>query len=245
MTTPSFTITPVKRRKLSEEVSDRLQELMLNSELKPGDELPSERELMEMFGVGRTSVREAFVSLSQMGLVELRNGERARVTKPSATTVVDGLGGPVRHFLSEPHGVEELQRARVMFEVMLARHAANYAQDGDKEALRDALEANRQALGDVDRFTKTDLAFHLVLAESAHNSIFPALHSALITWLAQQRTVSLRAAGADQAAFAAHEAIYAAVAAGTPDAAEAAMTNHLHEVEHFYQEATGDGAPKT
>ena len=62
----SLQVEPIRRRKLSDEICEQLQAMMLNGQLKPDQQLPSERELMTMFGVGRTSVREALFSLQRM-----------------------------------------------------------------------------------------------------------------------------------------------------------------------------------
>lgn len=207
---------------------------MLNGQLKPDQQLPSERELMTMFGVGRTSVREALFSLQRMGLIAIRNGERASVTRPSAKTVVEELSGAVKHLLADRTGVRELQQARAMFESMLVRYAASHAKEEELDRLKEALEANGAAVGNTPEFIRTDVAFHLVLAELPGNSIFTTLHMALAAWLAEQRTVSLRAEEAERAAFAAHKKIYEAIEERDPDEAERAMCRHLGQVEDFY-----------
>lgn len=236
-------VEPIRRRKLSEEVADQLQAMMLNDQLKPGQSLPSERALMTMFGVGRSSVREALYSLQRMGLVSLKNGEPACVTRPSAKALVGELSGAVAHILADPQGARELQQARTLYEILLVRYAAQHATTEDIAQLRAALERNEKALGNLAEFAKTDVAFHQVLAEIPKNSIFTSLQAALSSWLAEQRHVSLRVRDAAQDAYDAHRAIYEAVAAHDPDAAEHAMNRHLDHVGDFYWRAREDAAP--
>ena len=78
---------PIVRRKLSDEVFVRLKRMITSGELQPGDEMPSERELMERFGVGRPAIREAMQALSSMGLVAISHGERAKVLQLTAQSI--------------------------------------------------------------------------------------------------------------------------------------------------------------
>jgi DNA-binding FadR family transcriptional regulator len=236
---------PVKRRKVYEEVARRLEDMMLSGALRPGDVLPSERELTETFGVGRSAIREALFALQRMGLIAIRNGERAYVTKPTPEAVVGELSGAVRHLLAQPEGARYMQDARSLHEASLARFAARHASEVDLKRLAAALEKNRLAIGDPQAFTRTDVEFHLVLAEIARNPVIVSLQVALGEWLAEQRTTSLKVPGADEAAWQAHEAIYRAVAAHDPDAAERAMETHLGEVGSYYWHARGDQKRKT
>ena len=102
----------IRRRRLSDEVLARLEEMILSPEYQPGDQLPSERQLMVRFGVGRTAVREALYSLQKMGLLEIKSGERGRVTKPTPRILLNELGGAARHLLAEPEGERHFQEAR-------------------------------------------------------------------------------------------------------------------------------------
>ncbi|TIW41888.1 MAG: GntR family transcriptional regulator, partial [Mesorhizobium sp.] len=78
---------PIVRRKLSDEVFLRLKRLITSGELQPGDDMPSERELMERFEVGRPAIREAMQALSNMGLVAISHGERAKVLQLTAKSI--------------------------------------------------------------------------------------------------------------------------------------------------------------
>jgi GntR family transcriptional regulator, sialic acid-inducible nan operon repressor len=237
--TPSFDVQPVRRRKLYEEIVEKIQELMLDGRLAPGDQLPSERDLMLRFQVGRTAVREALFALNRMGLISLQNGERALVTRPTPRMLLNELSGAVRHMLAAPDGVRHFQNARALFETALARDAATHASAEDIGRLEAALKRNREALGNADAFIASDVAFHYVLAEMPRNPIFTALHAAIAEWLQEQRATSVHEHGSPDAACRAHERIFQAVAARDPDAAERAMREHLDEVGRFYWQARG------
>jgi GntR family transcriptional regulator, sialic acid-inducible nan operon repressor len=223
----------VRPRKLYEEVADQLERMIRDGEYALRDQLPSERELMRQFGVGRPAIREALFHLRKMGLVEIRSGERARVTQPTPKVVIDALAGTARHMIAAPGGVHDFQAARIFFEVGLARQAARQASDEDIANFRHALEANRQSIGDMKRFERTDVAFHYVLAVIPRNPIFTAIHAALAEWLLEQRRTTL-APGEDLKAYQAHRSIYEAVLARDPDGAERAMRDHLNHVARRY-----------
>jgi GntR family transcriptional repressor for pyruvate dehydrogenase complex len=175
-----------------------------------------------------------------MGLVEVGSGERARVTRPTPQSVIDALSGPARHMIAAPGGVQNFQNARIFFETALARHAAEHATDEDIARLKEALEANRRSIGDLERFQRTDVDFHYVIALTARNPIFTAIHAALAGWLLEQRRTTL-AHGEDARAYAAHRAIFEAIAARDPDRAERAMREHLEYVARRYTEIVGSG----
>ena len=133
----------IRRRRLYEEVAGRLEAMIQEGHYSPGDQLPSERDLMRQFGVGRPAVREALFALQKMGLVAISSGERARVTQPTPKVVFESLAGAARHLLAAPDGVRHFQEARAFFEIGLARYAAQHATPDDLATLRDALETNR------------------------------------------------------------------------------------------------------
>jgi GntR family transcriptional repressor for pyruvate dehydrogenase complex len=238
-------VVAIRRSKLYEQVAQTVEQRIREEDIMPGAPLPSERELMREFGVGRPAVREALFHLQRMGLVELKAGARARVAAPTPKAVVENLSGSVRYLLSSPDGVRHFQEARAFLEIGLARYAAEHATVSEIEALRSALEANRAALGDLGKFERTDVAFHYVLAVIPRNPIFTTLHAAFVEWLVEQRRVTLNwrgRQGTAQLAYEAHAAIYRAVAARDPDEAERAMRDHLTHTSGIYWEARRAGA---
>ncbi|HLH49037.1 MAG TPA: transcriptional regulator NanR [Roseiarcus sp.] len=223
-------LRPIRRRKVSEEAAFRLEAMIRDGVFPEGALLPPERELMKMFGVGRASIREALYGLGRMGLVQVRTGERPLVTRPTPEKLITELSGVARHFLAGSGGPAHFQEARALFEVGVARLAASRASAADIRQLERALQANSAARGDKARFESTDVAFHYVLALITGNPIFVAVHEALVEWLTSQRTISLRAPGAEAIAYEAHCHIYEAVAARKPGEAAAAMDEHLKSV---------------
>ncbi|MDN7131451.1 transcriptional regulator NanR [Halomonas sp. MC140] len=217
----------IERKTLSEQVAEQLEAEILGGRLSENDQLPSERELMEQFGVGRPAVREALFHLQQLGLIAINSGTRARVIRPTADAVMARLSGVTRQLLSKPDGQQYFQEARATFEISLARYAARHASDEDLTRLRDALQANRDSIGDEARFKRSDNDFHGVLASIGRNPIFDAIHVALSEWLDDRRAQVLQQKDEDKAATAAHTEIIDAIESRDPDAAEAAMRRHL------------------
>lgn len=229
----------IERRRLSDDVRERFETMIASGEYAPGDTLPSERELMERFGVGRPAIREALFSLQRMGLVALTSGARAKVTVPSANRLIFELSGAAKHMLATEEGERAFQDARLFFEVGLVRYAAQFGTEADLLALKEKLDANEQAIDDIDIFQKTDVEFHRQFAHISSNSIFLAIYEGLDTWLTKQRTVSLMMPGASRVAFHYHQQIYRAVAERAPDRAEQAMRDHLLSVAELYWKSRG------
>jgi GntR family transcriptional regulator, sialic acid-inducible nan operon repressor len=227
----------IERRKLFEHVAAHLEGQILSGKLRPGDQLPPERDLQGRFGVGRPAIREALITLQRAGLVEISNGARARVSMPTASNIFAGMAPGVRQMLSAVDGQKSFQEARLFFEVGLVRQAARNATREDIDALRHALDANKAAIGERERFIETDVAFHFEFARIARNPIFVALHDQISAWLTEQRVVTLMVEGQEAVAYAAHQAIFGAVERAEPDAAEEAMRAHLTQLaDTFWQQ---------
>jgi GntR family transcriptional regulator, sialic acid-inducible nan operon repressor len=226
---------PVVRRKLSHEVFDRLVRSIQSGEFAPDDQLPSERELMLHYGVGRPAIREAMQSLQQMGLIRIAHGERARVTLPTADAIVDQVSGAMVQLLGRvPGGLDELKDARLLFEVGLAQIAARRVTAETAAQLHAALDACRRASGDHPRFVAADMAFHRQIAAMSGNMLIRALSQGMLDWLTQFRSDLVTARGAEQLTLEEHQRIATAIAAGDPAGAARAMTDHLSRANQLY-----------
>jgi len=227
---------PVVRRKLADEVRDRLTAMIRSGEVRPGDRLPSERDLMEQYAVGRPAVREALQSLKSAGLVEIHHGERARVIAPDTRGMVDRIGETMLHLLQmSPTTLEHLKEARILFEVGMVKMAAGAASAGDIGTLRDVLKQQRQRQGDAAEFVKRDMEFHTVIASMSGNSVCVVLSEAMLDWLFKFRRDLLRLPGSELITLAEHERLLTAIAAHDVDEAARAMHDHLTRADERYR----------
>ena len=227
-------MTAIKRSKLFEQVAEVLERRIHDQSLPAGAELPSERDLMKEFGVGRPAVREALFHLQRMGLLEMRSGARAQVAIPSVRAVMHSVAGSARYLLSASEGIKHFQEARILFETGLVRDAARLATDADVARVRTALNDNRDSIGNIRRFEQSDVAFHFAIAKVPNNPIYTTLHSAIIEWLVDQRHVTLTYPGQNKVAYRAHAAIFETIADRDPDAAAKEMRAHLEQVAALY-----------
>ncbi|MDZ5696520.1 transcriptional regulator NanR [Chelativorans sp. M5D2P16] len=224
------------RRKLSDQVLERLREMIVRGELGPGDLMPSERELMERFGVGRPAVREAMQSMHTLGLITISHGERARVSELSADMMFRQMDMVARMLLSaSPDNLEHLKEARRLFELGMIRIATERAQPADIEDLKRLVEEQRSKLGDAAAFIKTDMAFHRKIASLSDNPIFAAISDAMLNWLFNYHTDLLFWSGQENVTLSEHEEIVACIEEGDPERAAAAMRSHLDRSADLYR----------
>lgn len=241
---------PIRRRKLSHEILDRLLARITQGELAAGDHLPSERDLMGQYGVGRPAVREAMQALERMGFIAITHGERARIVAPTARTMIDQVALSARHLLAtSASSLEQLKEARVFFESGMVRIAARRAGKADLGRLRERLAEHAAAAGSaatppqIDEFLHKDMAFHREIAAISGNAIYVALSQAIFEWLTEFHTGLVRLHGAESLTIAEHQTILERIAARDPDGAAAAMTAHLTRANDLYRQferAAGD-----
>ena len=226
---------PIIRRKLSDEVFDRLENMITSGELTPGDEMPSERVLMERFGVGRPAIREAMQSLAKMGLVSISHGERAKVLKLTARSIFQQVDPTAKIMLAQSiDSLEHLKNARIFFERGIAREAALKATPQDVADLKAIVDRQRASLGEADAFISADMDFHIRIAKISGNPIFVGLSEAMLAWLREYHTHMLIWTGKENFTLVEHEEILDRIAAKDADGAEGAMRHHLERSRDLY-----------
>ncbi|MFO0005381.1 MAG: transcriptional regulator NanR, partial [bacterium] len=181
--------------------------------LKTGDAMPSERELMDRFGVGRPAIREAMQSLANMGLVSISHGERARVQELTAQSIIRQVDQSAHIMLQRSSGsLDHLKQARMFFERGMVREAAQKATPEDVADLRAIIAEQRSLLGNAEGFMAADMRFHTRIAGISGNPIFVSVSEAMLGWLKAYHTELLLWSGKENFTLAEHADIVAAIA---------------------------------
>jgi GntR family transcriptional regulator, transcriptional repressor for pyruvate dehydrogenase complex len=159
---PSLRIEQAPRRKLAETVAQQVLEAV--RDLPPGTRLPSERELTQQLGVGRSTVREALQGLAMMGVIEIRHGQGVFVADRPA------IAGDAERSLPPKEVTDELLEARRIVEVELARLAAERRTENDLAKMQSLLDTHREDLAAGRGPIMQASQFHLLVADAASRS---------------------------------------------------------------------------
>jgi len=152
--------------KLADQVAAKLQQLISSGEYKKGDKIPTEPELMERFGVGRSTVRESVRILANAGLVSVQQGKGTFVEDASVVTE------PLHQRLRRANK-KELNEVRHMLEITMVQKAAENRTEKEVKQMRLLLVQRKKAIEDQlqKECLDTDIAFHIVIAESSKNMV--------------------------------------------------------------------------
>jgi DNA-binding FadR family transcriptional regulator len=225
---------PVERKKLSETVEEELELMIRQGEIEEGDALPSERDLMATFGVGRPSIRDALSALARKGLVKISSGERTRVTRPSADIIISELSGMSKDFLSQPNGLQYFDQLRKFFESSLVRYAAEFVSEEQLQELEKALELNGKSVANNTQFKKTDIYFHRIIASIPGNPIFLAVHQALVDWVIDARPIKKNSVELNKRSYLDHVELFNCIKNHDVEGADKKLTQHINYVFDNY-----------
>jgi GntR family transcriptional regulator, transcriptional repressor for pyruvate dehydrogenase complex len=216
------------------EITRALLGYLLSGEVPPGSKIPSERQLAEALGVGRSAVREAIKSLSLLGLLDVRQGDGTYLSRSGSDLLPRVIEWGL--LLEEPR-LADLLEARAEIEILVAGLAAARADEQAVAELRNSLQAMRDAGEDVDAYVEADIAFHLQIAQAGGNEAFANILTSLRSLLRVWADRVLHHAGETHTSLAMHEPIVEAIAAGDEEAARAAMRAHMERAHRRLREA--------
>ena len=214
---------PVAVTRSYEQVVQQLETRIRRGDLAPGQRLPAERELSEQFGVSRSVIREAVKMLDAMGLIESRQGSGIYVRQHPAPLISRALTISVAPQEEQP--VHAFYEFRELIETRTAYDAARLRTPIQLAAIEAACAANLAATS-LAEFDAANDRFHLAISEAAGNPYFTLLVAGLVQ---VQREVihALARPKNPRQERRYHQNILAAITAGDPDAAAAAMSEHI------------------
>jgi GntR family transcriptional repressor for pyruvate dehydrogenase complex len=218
----------IPRNKVYQEVARQL-ERRIAEDLKPGDLLPPERQLVQMLGVSRGSVRDAIRSLELIGLLEPRQGVGTVVCNPRG----DGASPLAQVLVGKRRMVAELLDVRKMIEPPLAGRAALHASPDEIAEMEDILARQASKVSNGDPGMEEDSEFHYSIALASGNDVILQVVDVLMDLLRETRERSLQGEGRQENSLAAHQKILLALKRGDAAAAEAAMRQHVQDIENM------------
>lgn len=218
---------PIKQVKVSTLIVDQIKSHIMGGNLKPGDVLPSERDLMKSFNVSRSSLREALKILDATGFIETAQRKRTRVK----SIVPDSFVEPIRPLLKEDlETVLEVHDVRRCLESWNAYYAAERATPDDIEGLRRNIESMEEKILNNQSLVDEDAAFHLAISSASHNKIQTHLMYSIYALI--QETVGIcYETNESRDILEEHRAVYQAIEDKNPDLARKEMNIHLDKVQ--------------
>jgi len=218
----------VRTSRLYEQIVQQIEESILKGALKPGDQLPAERDLAQRFGVSRTAVREAVKALREKGLVEAYSGRGTFITDGTSQAIRQSLGLMAK--IGQPGGSTHLAEVRAILEPEIAALAATRIQEQHLVLMREAVSVMDQKRDDPEAFIEADLDFHLSLAEAAANPLILSLIDSIVGLLREQRIRIFQVEGGPDRGQFHHKRILEAIEQRNAEKAREAMRAHLQQI---------------
>jgi GntR family transcriptional repressor for pyruvate dehydrogenase complex len=213
---------------VAQSVVNRILDLVRTGMLRPGDRLPSERELIDILNISRPSLREALRALSILRVVDARRGGGAYITDLDARTLL----APLDFFLSlSGENLADAFESRRIVEVEIARRAARNAKTDDIEALRDMLAAHEKVLTDPVGFRILDSRFHAHLSSMGSNVVLERIAYGLYNMGLSIRRRATERVALIRRSLSEHTRIVEAITRRDADEAAIAMAAHLDHIE--------------
>ena len=218
---------PNAKRMVKDQISDKLAYMIHSGLLRPGDELPSERELATTLGVSRETVRAAIGVLQARKMIEVSQGARTRVLGPGSMPLHESVGilGALKH-----RSLNEVAEARAAVEVQVIALAAQRITPPQLARLQALVDEQRAITDDPVRFQISDQEFHQTLYRACGNALLADVVFDFYGYALEYRRLALERRNAIPQSVAEHQAIVDALRTGVPAVAVAAMRDHLDQV---------------
>lgn len=224
---------PVENKKVYQQVVDQIQNMILDGSLKAGDKLPAERDMVNLFKVSRTSIREAIRALDILGLVECRQGDGNFIRKEFNI----GLFEPLSIMFKLHNGnALELFKVRKMLEIEAVSLAVEQISAAQRDELKSIMEKLANAETEAEK-VKLDAEFHFKIIEASNNYLlqcfYNAVSSIMKSFIGDARKIFLKAEKMNKLSEL-HQEIYSAIISGNPVRATEAIRKHFDFVIENY-----------
>jgi len=233
-------IKPIRRMSISDQVCEQIKRLILEKSWKPGEKIPSETELAELFGVSRVSIREALLKLNAIGLLESRFSGGNYVREVGADIYLNAIV-PIAYVGTD--SLLEVLEFRQVVEAKQAGLAARKAKPEDVKKLEELLEAMKEAAGNLEAFSEADLRFHIELAHITQNSLLVACMELTKDILGENMQKLVGTRGYDSG-IQDHRKIIEAIRKNDERKAMEIMENHLADICKTFSQPAVSGIAK-
>lgn len=222
----------VEKKRAYEDIVQQVLALIEGGKLKQGDQLPSERELTEIFKVSRTTVREAIRTLESMKLLQSRQGNGTYVLATSEEALIQPLAAAL---FNAKDDIRDIFFIRKIIEPQVAQLAAENGTAEEIADLEEILRKQEICIEKGENIIETDSAFHNLMASATKNRVMERLIVALVDFLKQSRENYLLDGQHDskrpERSLEGHKQVLAAIKIGDGEAAKKMMLQHLEEIE--------------
>lgn len=225
-------VSPVKRNSVSEQIFEQLKEKITSGELQPGEKLPSENALCKLYGVSRTTIRQALANLSSLELIETKFGEGSFVKQ---TNLGDAMSALLKAPRLSKESLLEVIEFRQLIEPPVAKLACKKATAADIKLLRTIYKNMVDFQDDLSAFTGYDREFHMAIAKISGNAhivrIFDIIADVLSS--AFDDIVAMRG---NEAGLKFHGLLLNAFERKDEYSAQQIMQRHMDDMQHDYCE---------
>ena len=230
-----MSFAPIIQTSVSEQVAQRLLHMIRTGQLKPTQQLPPERELASMLGVGRPAVREAIRGLSLLGLLRIRQGEGTFVGSLHPRELLE----PLEMIIDLNAGsLDALFDSRIIIESGVAALAAIHISNEQLDFLAATVQNEATLLSDGATFSAADVAFHEAIIDACNNPFMQSIAGSLYVLGKKSRAITSSIPAVLKRSLQDHRDILAALQARDPDRSAQAMRNHLMRVRDGYKNAS-------
>lgn len=226
---------PVKRLNVGDNIVNQIKDLFLDGKLKPGDKLPPERELMETFEVGRTSLREALAVLESQGLL-VRTQKGTFISTNFNDFYSDSL---IYQFYFSEVEWEDIFEARRFIEKELAGLAAKRANTEILAEIKATIDDMAQAVKEENhaKYVSSNMEFHGKIAEASGNRVMIDLYNSITSLVLRAQRKAALVPGVMNESLKFHQEIYEAIADKDSEKASELMERHIYSVHGFFKKS--------